>query len=97
LAPLKEPLLQLCAAYLLQRGEQQEPAQDPVARFHLNNGAQLERINWAADASKKGLRQSLGMMVNYLYVPRSIEENRERFVRGEITASRRVRALVPRR
>jgi len=96
LAPLKEPLLQLCAAYLLQRGEHNEPAQDPVARFHLNNGARLERINWAADVSKKGLRESLGMMVNYLYVPRAIEENRERFVRGEITASRRVRALAPR-
>ena len=80
LAPLKEPLLQLCAAYLLQRGDRSEPAQDPVARFHLNNGARLERINWSADVSKKGLRESLGMMVNYLYVPREIESNHEKFV-----------------
>ena len=45
LAPRKEPLLQLCAAYLLQRGDRSEPEQDPVARFHLSNGALLERIN----------------------------------------------------
>jgi malonyl-CoA decarboxylase len=96
LAPLKEPLLQLCAAYLLQRGDRSEVAQDPVARFHLNNGALLERINWLADISKKGLRESLGMMVNYLYVPRAIENNHEKFIRGEIAASRRVRTMVPR-
>jgi len=96
LAPLKEPLLQLCAAYLLQRGDRSEPEQDPVARFHLNNGALLERINWSADVSKKGLRESLGMMVNYLYVPREIENNHEKFVSGEIAASRRVRTMVPR-
>ena len=94
LAPLKEPLTQLCATYLLHRGDNIEPAQDPVARFHLNNGAKLERINWLADNSKKGLRESLGMMVNYLYEPRAIEGNHEKFVRGEIVASRRVRALL---
>ena len=65
-----------------------------MARFHLNNGARLERINWSADTSKKGLRESLGLMVNYLYEPRAIEGNHEKFVRGEIVASRRGRALV---
>ncbi len=95
LAPLKEPLMQLCANYLLHRAEGSVPAQDPVARFHLNNGATLERINWLADTSKKGLRESLGLMVNYLYEPRAIEGNHEKFVRGEIVASRRVRGLVP--
>jgi malonyl-CoA decarboxylase len=94
LAPLKEPLMQLCATYLLHRADGSEPAQDPVARFHLNNGARLERINWLADTSKKGLRESLGLMVNYLYEPRAIEGNHEKFVRGEIVASRRVRGLV---
>ena len=93
LAPLQEPLLQLCAAYLLQRGDRSEPAQDPVARFHLNNGARLERVNWSADVSRKGLQESLGMMVNYLYVPRAIEINHEKFIRGEIAASRRVRSM----
>ena len=94
LAPLKEPLTQLCASYLLHRADGGEPAQDPVARFHLNNGAKLERINWLADVSKKGLRESLGLMVNYLYEPRAIEGNHEKFVRGEIVASRRVRSLA---
>jgi malonyl-CoA decarboxylase len=76
------------------RAGDDEPAQDPVARFHLNNGAKLERINWLADTSKKGLRQSLGMMVNYLYEPRAIEGNHEKFSRGEIVASRQVRTLA---
>ena len=53
LMPLKEPLTRLCATYLLQRADGGVPAQDPVARFHLNNGATLERINWLADPSKK--------------------------------------------
>jgi malonyl-CoA decarboxylase len=87
-------LTQLCATYLLQRAVVNEPAQDPVARFHLNNGARLERINWLADTSKKGLRESLGLMVNYLYELRAIEPNHEKFVRGEIVASRRVRGLA---
>ncbi len=91
LAPLKELLTQLCATYLLHRSEDSEPAQDPVARFHLNNGAKLERINWLADTSKKALRESLGLMVNYRYEPRAIEGNHEKFVRGEIVASRHVR------
>jgi malonyl-CoA decarboxylase len=94
LAPLKVPLTQLCATYLLHRAESGEPAQDPVARFHLNNGARLERINWLADTSRKGLRQSLGLMVNYLYEPKAIEENHAKFVRGEVVASRQVRGLA---
>jgi malonyl-CoA decarboxylase len=94
LAPLKEPLTQLCATYLLHRADGSEPAQDPVARFHLNNGAKMERINWLADTSKKGLRESFGLMVNYLYEPRAIEGNHEKFVRGEIVASRRVLGLA---
>jgi malonyl-CoA decarboxylase len=94
LAPLKEPLTRLCATYLLHRAEASEPAQDPVARFHLNNGARMERINWLADPSRKGLRESLGMMVNYLYVPSAIQTNHQKFVRGEIVASRRVRSLA---
>ncbi len=93
LAPLKIPLTHLCATYLLHRTDVGEPAQDAVARFHLNNGAKLERINWMADTSKKGLRQSLGMMVNYLYEPRAIEGNHDKFVKGEIVASRHVRSL----
>ena len=94
LAPLQEPLTQLCATYLLDRGNGNEPARDSVARFHLHNGAKLERINWMADTSKKGLRESLGLMVNYLYEPRAIESNHQKFIHGEIVASRRVRGLA---
>ena len=94
LAPLREPLTQLCATYLLHRADGVEPLLDPVARFHLNNGARLERINWLADTSRKGLRESLGLMVNYGYEPRAIERNHEKFVRGEIVASRQVRGLA---
>jgi malonyl-CoA decarboxylase len=94
LGPAKESLTRLCATYLLHGGDGSEPGQDPVARFHLNNGARLERINWLADTSRKGLRQSLGMMVNYLYAPSAIQTNHQKFVRGEIVASRRVRNLA---
>jgi len=94
LAPLKELLMQLCATYLVQRGDGGEAEQDAVARFHLNNGARLERINWLADLSRKGLRESLGLMVNYLYEPKAIEDNHEKFLAGEIVASRQVRRLV---
>jgi malonyl-CoA decarboxylase len=94
LEPLKESLMRLCATYLLQQGAAADAVRDPVARFHLNNGARLERINWLADVSKKGMRESLGLMVNYLYDPRSIEENHEKFVHGGIVASRRVLALA---
>lgn len=92
LASIRKPLTQLCATYLLQRANG-DAAQDPVKRFHLNNGARLERINWLADGSKKGLAESLGLMVNYLYEPGSIEVNHENFVHGEIVASRRVRSM----
>ena len=92
LASIRKPLTQLCATYLLQRANG-DAAQDPVKRFHLNNGARLERINWLADSSKKGLAESLGLMVNYLYEPGSIEVNHENFVHGEIVASRRVRGM----
>ena len=71
-----------------------EPVEDPVARFHLHNGARLERINWLANVSRRGMRESLGLMVNFLYEPRSIEANHDRFVRGEIAASRQVRSQV---
>ncbi len=94
LAPLQGPLTHLCATYLLQRADADEAELDPVARFHLNNGAKLERINWLADTSKKGLRQSLGLMVNYRYEPKAIEGNHEKFSRGEIVASRQVRVLT---
>lgn len=63
---------------------------DPVARFHLSNGARVERINWAGDLSPKGLDQSFGLMVNYLYDLKSLAKNRELLAKGRITASKDV-------
>jgi malonyl-CoA decarboxylase len=55
---------------------------DPVAHFHLSNGATVERLNWAADTSGRGSDHSAGIMANYLYDARKIEENHEAY-RGE--------------
>jgi malonyl-CoA decarboxylase len=65
-AALKRQLLPLCAYYLLRVTRDDGPA-DPVARFHLRNGARLERINWLSDASAAGMRRAAGLMVNYVY------------------------------
>jgi malonyl-CoA decarboxylase len=93
IASLEMPLMRLCASYLLTRTPGDERVADPVERFHLHNGARLERLNWMADLSRKGMRESLGMMVNYLYDPDDIEANHEKFAGGETVASRRVRTL----
>jgi malonyl-CoA decarboxylase len=91
---LQKPLLALAAAYLTGAGETAHTSSDAVARFHLNNGARLDRLNWRADESDKGLRQSLGLMVNYVYEPRRIESNHEKFVRGITVASSQVEGLL---
>lgn len=88
---LREPLTHLAAHYLLNAKRNDRPV-DPVARFHLGNGARIERLNWLADTSPKGLAQSWGMMVNYLYDPDRIESNLESFaVEGRIDAAAAVR------
>ncbi len=66
-----------------------------MAHFHLSNGARVERLNWRADTSAKGLRESHGLMVNYLYDPRFIEENHEGYAgEGKRAASTAVRRLL---
>jgi malonyl-CoA decarboxylase len=87
-------LERLCAAYLLGIGEQDGVTRDPVARFHLNNGARMDRLNIGGDLSDKGLKQSLGMMVNYVYDLKTIDRNHGKFVIGTTEASRAVRGLV---
>lgn len=79
---VREPLIRLGARYLALEKDSRGRPLDPVARFHLNNGARVERINWLGDRSESGLRQSAGMMVNYLYKLDEIEKNHEAF-RGE--------------
>ena len=92
--PLWESLVRLCAQYLSSTGDN-NLAIDPVARFHLGNGASLHAIHWAADLSEKGLNQSIGIMVNYLYDLSSIEENHDAyFDQGEIAMSRMVAKWV---
>jgi len=92
---LKPRLLSAVAAYLLTvRTESGEPI-DPVARFHLGNGARLERIHWLSDLTPKGLRQAAGFMVNYLYELDRIERNQESFANhGEIDSSHAVRKYL---
>jgi malonyl-CoA decarboxylase len=70
------------------------PGGDPVARFHLDNGARLERINSRGNMSAKGLKQSSGQMVNYLYDLDRIEASHARFRQGDVVRSRAVSALL---
>jgi malonyl-CoA decarboxylase len=91
-------LAQLAARYLTVakagRGDGRQPL-DPVARFHLGNGARIERINPLGDASPKGMKQSFGVMVNYLYDLDELEHNVESFAReGSIAMSAAVRRLA---
>ena len=92
---LKDPLMRLCAQYLLNAKRRGKQALDPVANFHLTNGARVERLNWLGDTSPNGLSQSLGLMVNYLYELDRIEENHESYTgEGSVTASAAVHRLI---
>lgn len=92
---LREPLLRLAARYLAEakRGSGEfPPPYDPVARFHLGNGARIERLNYLADTSVKGFAQSFGLMVNYRYELEALENNLEAFsAQGRIAMSSAVR------
>lgn len=95
---VKAPLQRLCATYLLEMTEAaggRARARDPVAHFHLSNGARMERLNWLADRSARGLAQSCGLMINYRYRLGEIDANHEAY-RGEgrITAASAVRSLA---
>jgi len=90
---LREPVTRLCAAYLANSAEGRGPA-DPVARFHLGNGARLERVNWLGNVASRGLEESFGVMVNYLYDPEQIEANHEAYMRGAVVRSAEVDKLL---
>ena len=85
-------LLTLGAAYLVHLSP--TPRGDPVARFHLDNGARLEQLNPRGNMSAKGLRQSCGLMVNYLYDLDKIEASHAKFRQGEVARSRAVGSLI---
>ena len=92
---LRAPLLRLAARYLLTEKAPNGRALDPVAHFHLTNGARLERLNWRADLSPKGMQQSAGIMINYLYRLQEIEENHEAYTgEGRVAASGTLTRLV---
>jgi malonyl-CoA decarboxylase len=95
-AELERQLVPLCAYYLLRVKRGDDPA-DPVARFHLRNGARLERINWLSDASAAGLNRSAGLMVNYVYrCNRPRREHDASTSARAVQASRRVERLAGR-
>ena len=92
---LKATLTALAAHYFLSAKSSDNRPVDPVARFHLGNGARLERINWLADVSEKGLREAHGLMVNYRYELADIEKNHEAYAQdGTVAASRAVRGQL---
>ncbi len=92
---LADVLQPLAAHYFLNEKRSDGKPIDAVARFHLGNGARIERINWLADLSERGVAQSAGMMVNYLYDLSDIEKNHEGYAeQGIIAASSAVRRMA---
>jgi malonyl-CoA decarboxylase len=94
-AQLRTVLEPLAAYYFLKARTPKGRLVDSVARFHIGNGARLEKIDWLGDLSPKGLRESAGIMVNYLYRLEDIEKNHEAYAnQGEIAASSAVKKLL---
>ena len=88
-------LSQLAASYYLEQKTSDNEPLDPVARFHLKNGAILDRINPSADPSEKGLQQSFGLMVNYVYDLTKVEENHENYMKNhQVVCSSQVKKLL---
>lgn len=85
-SPVRQMLLECAAHYLARELAEGKPV-DPVARFHLGNGARVERLNWGGDPSTKGLKQSYGLMVNYLYDLKRIDKHRSMLAQGKVPAS----------
>jgi malonyl-CoA decarboxylase len=91
-SPLRTMLMRCAAEYLGHELHEGQPL-DPVARFHLGNGARVERINWAGDPSPKGQKQSYGLMVNYLYDLKRLDKHRALVAQGQIPISGAIEAL----
>ena len=91
-SPVRHMLLRCAANYLGQATDGGKPV-DAVARFHLGNGARVERLNWAGDPSPKGIKQSWGLMVNYLYDLRRLDKHRALLVQGKVPVSGEIEAL----
>lgn len=87
-------LLAAAARYLVRERTEDGRVLDPVARFHLGNGARVERINWLGDPSAKGMKQSYGLMVNYLYDLRRLDRHRAQLAQGRVPVSGAVEHLL---
>ncbi len=92
-SPVRKLMLQCAALYLGRELKDGKPL-DPVARFHLGNGARVERLNWAGDPSAKGIKQSCGLMVNYLYDLKRLDKHRALLGQGKIAVSADIEALL---
>ncbi|NUX01461.1 Malonyl-CoA decarboxylase [Wolbachia endosymbiont of Madathamugadia hiepei] len=91
----KQYLLKLCAHYLLKVKNSNGVAYDPVAHFHLSNGASIKQLNWMADVSENGISQSAGMMVNYLYELSKIDNNHESYMVNKVVShSKQVSSML---
>ncbi|RYF68757.1 MAG: malonyl-CoA decarboxylase, partial [Comamonadaceae bacterium] len=95
-SPLRHLLMSAAAQYLGRELTDGKPA-DPVARFHLGNGARVERLNWAGDPSTKGVKQSYGLMVNYLYDLRRLDKHRALLAQGRVPIAGDIEDLLPRK
>ena len=92
---LEDPLMRAAAWYFVRARNTRGGLVDPVARFHLGNGARLERINWLSDTSERAIAQGYGVMVNYLYDLDDIEKNHEAYAEGPtVVASNAVQRLL---
>ena len=91
-SPVRLMLMRGAANYLGRASDDGKPV-DAVARFHLGNGARVERLNWAGDPSPKGLKQSYGLMVNYLYDLRRLDKHRALLAQGKIPVSGEIEDL----
>lgn len=90
----REPLLQLAAHYLTTEKRRGKTALDPVAHFHLSNGAEIAQLNWLADSSENGLKQSAGLMVNYLYdLPHIESRSQDYSAQASIAQSAKIKTL----
>ena len=87
-------LLAAAAHYLARASTEGGRPLDAVARFHLGNGARIERINWLGDPSPKGLKQAYGLMVNYLYDLKRLDKHRGQLAQGEVPVSGAVQGLL---
>ena len=84
---IQRELSRLCAYYLMHAKRDSQLPLDPVARFHLANGARLERLNWMGDTSSAGLARSLGFTVNYVYRLMDVERNHEAYAKDCVVAA----------